>query len=72
MSAPPPDGPGAPTPRRSRAGPLALLLLGVVIGVALWAALELSLHLIGIAVSPLSWLLSLIGAIAGLISGGGS
>ena len=48
--------------------PLAVVVLAVVVA---WLALEIGLDLVGIATSPLGWLLSGIGALASVFSARG-
>jgi len=56
---------------RRRLGPLSLLAVVVLAAAALWLGLEIWLHLLGIAASPLGWLLSGIGALASVFSARG-
>ena len=60
-----------PLAARRRLGPLTLVAIVVLAVLIAWAALQLWLHLLGIAASPLSWLLSLLGAIAGAVTARG-
>lgn len=53
---------------RRRFGPATLIAIVALALLVLWAGLELWLHLLGIAASPLSWLLALLGAIAGAVA----
>lgn len=55
-----------PAPAR-RFGPLTLIAVVALAVLAVWVLLEVWLHLLGIAASPLSWLLSLLGTIASAI-----
>ena len=56
---------------RRRMGSLSLLAVAVLAAAALWLGLEIWLHLLGIATSPLGWLLSGIGALASVFSARG-
>lgn len=58
------------TPAR-RFGPLTLIAIVALAVFVLWALSEVWLHLLGIAASPLSWLLSLLGAIASAVTARG-
>ena len=71
MSAPQPDARKLSSSRSRRMGPFALAAVAGLAAVAVWFALQLWLHLMGIATSPLGWLLSGIGALASLISAKG-
>ena len=71
MSKPPrgvPPAAARSVARLSRLGPLGLALVALVALAVLWLLLQLWLHLLGIATSPLGWLLSLIGTLVGLVT----
>lgn len=53
---------------RRRLGPLGLIGVVVLALVLLWLFVEIWLHLLGIAASPLGWILSLIGTLVGLVT----
>ena len=54
--------------RRRRLGPLGLIGVVVLALGLLWLFVEIWLHLLGIATSPLGWILSLIGTLVGLVT----
>lgn len=54
--------------RRRRLSPLGLLGVVALALVLAWLFVEIWLHILGIATSPLGWILSLIGTLAGLVT----
>ncbi len=56
------------TPPRRRLTPLTLAAVVLLAGAAAWAALQILLQLLGVAASPVGWLLSGIGALASVFS----
>lgn len=67
MSKAPKDAPSV-VARVSRLGPLGLGVTVLLALFVLWLLLQIWLHLLGIATSPLGWLLSLIGTLVGLVT----
>lgn len=70
MSGPEQNAPPTPLSRR-RPGPGSLVMLALGALLVLWLAIELLLNLIGIAASPVGWLLSILGTITGFVFGRG-
>lgn len=64
-----PEPPPFMAPRR--AGPLTLLAIAVLALILAWAVLDTGLHILGVAASPLGWLLQLIGRIAAALAAHG-
>lgn len=59
----------APTSGKHRLGPMGLFLAIALALMALWFIVEIGLSLVGVATSPLGWIISLIGTLVGLIAG---
>ena len=70
MSLPEPDA-SPMTPPRRRLTPLTLTAVVLLAVAAAWLALQIMLQLLGIATSPVGWLLSGIGALASVFSARG-
>lgn len=70
MSGPEQNAPPTHLSRR-RPGPRVIVMLALVALFVLWLVLELFFNLIGIAASPVGWLLSILGTLAGFVFGRG-
>lgn len=73
MAGPHEDTPPTPLlrPFRRRPGPGALLVLALAAFAVAWVLLQLWLHVIGIAASPVGWLISILGTLVGFVFGRG-